>query len=263
MYKMYQDLPAFYLLKGLAKNHLEFSYSSCHEVFSGENFLPLDESVPHQGFSSNALLLSLIDGLLGISVDSLNNSLYFEPKIPSDWSFVNVENIIMDKTRVSLFLKRGGGIISLRVKSTGKPFNFILSIPLSFGSKAKVAESNGKRIPFSIRKRYGKEAVEIKLHVKGETDLRIRLNEGISFYSTERTPETGDLDETLKITGIYWKGDRIEINLEGLGGKDYSIGVKNARRIKRIGGARLEKEMIIVSFKDKEMMVQSFLQLQL
>lgn len=41
MYKMYQDLPAFYLLKGLVKNHLEFSYSSCHEVFSGENFSSL------------------------------------------------------------------------------------------------------------------------------------------------------------------------------------------------------------------------------
>lgn len=263
MYKIFQDLPAFYLLKGLAKNHLEFSYSSCHEVFSGENFLPLDESVPHQGFSSNALLLSLIDGLLGISVDSLKNYLYFEPKIPSDWDFVNVENIIMDKTRVSLFLKRGAGIISLRVKSTGKPFNLVLSIPLSFGAKVKGTKSNGKRIPFIIRKSYGKEVLEIRLHIKGETDLRIRLNEGVSFYLIERIPEIGEQDETLKITSIYSKGDKIRVNLEGISGKDYLIGVRNSGRIKRIEGAKLGNKGITVSLKGKEGVMSSFLDLQL
>ncbi len=263
MFKTYQDLPAFHLLKGLAKNHLEFSYSSCHEVFSGESFSPLDESVPHQGFSSNAFLLSLINGLLGISVDSLKNSLYFEPKIPSNWDFVNVENIFMDKRRISIFLKKGADIISIKLKNTGKPFNFVLSIPLSFGSKVKGVENNGKGIPFSIRKLYGKEILEIRLYVKGENDLKIRLDEGVSFYSIEKMPEIGDLDETLKITGIYWKGDIIEIKLEGIGGRNYSMGVKNAGRIKRIEGAKLEKERIVISFEGEEGVVSAFLRLHL
>jgi len=252
MYKIYQDLPAFYLLNGLVKNHLEFSYSSCHEVFSGENFLPLDESVPHQGFSSSALLLSLINGLFGISVDSLKNSLYFEPKIPSQWDFVKVENIIFGENRVSLFLRKGEGGISLKIKSSGKSFDFFLSIPLPFGSKVKGVERNGKGIPFKIKNIYGREIIEIRLNVKGETDLKIRLNEGVSFYSKERINVIGDSDDTLKIISIYWKGDKIEINVEGIRGRNYSLWVKNPGRIKKVEGAKLDGEILVISFEGKE-----------
>ncbi len=252
MYKIYQDLPAFYLLNGLAKNHLEFSYSSCHEVFSGENFIPLDESVPHQGFSSNALILSLINGLLGISLDSLKNYLYFEPKIPPQWDFVNVENIIFGENKLSLFLKKRKQAISLKIKSSGKPFNFFFSIPLPFDSKVKSVESNGKGIPFKIKNLYGRDILETKLNVKEETDLEIRLNEGVYFYSTERMVSVGDSDDTLKITGIYWKGNKIEINVEGISGKNYLLGVTNPERIKRVEGAKLEGENLVISFEGKE-----------
>jgi hypothetical protein len=49
------------------------------------------------------------------------------------------------------------------------------------------------------------------LNVKGETDLKIRLNEGVSFYSKERINVIGDSDDTLKTISIYWKGDKIEL----------------------------------------------------
>ncbi len=249
MYKAHQDLPAFYLLKGLARNHLEFSYSSCHEVFSGNNYIPLDESVPHQGFSSNGLLLPLIRGLLGISVDSLNGVLHFEPQIPSDWNFLNLENIFIKNSKFSLYFKKSKREILLKVRKSGddKIF-FIFSPSLPHGTKIKGVKLNGNELPLNVKEKYGKETVEIKFEPERDNNLIIQMEEGISFTPPDTPLQIGEEDSSLKVTEIEEKDGRIEINLEGISRKEYILRVRNPELVKKVEGGRLEKERIIIFF---------------
>lgn len=249
LYKLHQDLPAFYLLKGLARNHLEFSYSGCHEVFSGNNFIPLDESVPHQGFSSNGLLLPLIRGLLGISVDSINDVLCFEPQIPPNWSFLNVENIFIKNSKFSLYLKKSKNEISLKVKKSGDDRIFFLFSPaLPYWTKIKSVKLNGKAHSFKVGKNQGKEILEIKFEPGRDNNLIIQMEEGLSFILNDSSIQIGEEDSTLKVTGIYEKEGKLELNLEGISGKEYILRVKNPALIKKVEGGKLEKESIIILF---------------
>jgi hypothetical protein len=44
----------------------------------------------------------------------------------------------------------------------------------------------------------------------------------------------------------------IEINVEGIRGRNYSLWVKNPGRIKKVEGAKLEGGILVISFEGKE-----------
>ncbi|MEW6455695.1 MAG: GH116 family glycosyl hydrolase, partial [Acidobacteriota bacterium] len=224
MYKFHQNYSAYFLLKGAIRNHLMFFYGGCHEVFSGENFIPLNESVPHQGFSSNGFLLPLIKGLLGLSVDSLKNVVHFNPQIPEEWKFLNVENVKINDNRLSLYLKKQDGKINLKILKNGDDrIDFQFSPFFPFGTKILKVKLNDKDIPFKIKNLSSGISPDIKFSSDKKDILEIQFTEGPVILVPEEKIQVGDTDRFLKITGIYGKGKKLEILFEGISGKEYFL----------------------------------------
>jgi hypothetical protein len=62
------------------------------EVLHGKQFKPFGVC-PHQCWSETMVLMPLIEGMLGMKVNALENSIALSPAFPADWKKVEVKNI--------------------------------------------------------------------------------------------------------------------------------------------------------------------------
>jgi glycogen debranching enzyme len=87
------------------------------EYMSGERFQALPRSVPHQLFSSSAVVHPLVSGLLGLDGDAIAGELSINPRLPAGWKRVTFENYRVGESRVSgeLVLDEGQRRIKLEI----------------------------------------------------------------------------------------------------------------------------------------------------
>ena len=70
------------------------------EYLSGERAQALPHAVPHQLFSSSAVIHTVVSGLLGLEGDALERKLTIRPRIPRDWT-VRFDNYRVGRSTVS------------------------------------------------------------------------------------------------------------------------------------------------------------------
>ncbi|MBL8208836.1 MAG: amylo-alpha-1,6-glucosidase, partial [Blastocatellia bacterium] len=74
---------------------------------------PLDESVPHQLFSTGMVITPFVRGLLGLRADVAKQTLRFAPQLPAAWDSLKVKNYRIGSSRVTI-TERRSSISNLR-----------------------------------------------------------------------------------------------------------------------------------------------------
>jgi len=122
-YKNNRAQSAFSHLMHLAHNTFIDALGFCSELLSGEFFTPLEESVPHQIFSSSPIITCLVRGLLGLRGNALKKEIEFKPNFPGIWDRVEIKNFRLGKDNFYIRMERGEKKLTLSFEEAKKGYS--------------------------------------------------------------------------------------------------------------------------------------------
>ncbi|MCX6169786.1 MAG: hypothetical protein NTX65_10625 [Ignavibacteriales bacterium] len=241
------DLQGYETVKKTSQHAFDYGLGIVPEVFSGDINTKLGEAYHNQGFSVSGYLFPMVQGLIGLEVDALNNKITFAPKLPADWKFLKVSNIIIEKTIVSCELRMETGVLKLFADNTGKSgidFDFMPDLPL--GSEIISVFLNGISIPFEFIKHEQAYQLKLNFKAKGKNEIKINYKPATAIYSLSHTIPIGETNEGLKIISQKLEGKKLIVNCEGKAGRVYELGIMNGYLVKSVSGAELENEKLSI-----------------
>ncbi len=234
---------AYSHLLNIAHNTFIDALGFCSELFSGEIFTPLEESVPHQVFSSSPIITCLVRGLLGLKGNALKKEIEFKPNLPGVWPKVEIKNFTIGKDAFDFTIKRTEGKLSFQIRgSTNSPYRLYLGPSLGFDCQVRKVSVNGSHKDFKIEKNRGEVRCLLTLELKGQTEVEIEHQGGIILYVPPRFARIGDKTRGLKIIRVDYGKNQMKILTEGLGGEEYSIYLLTTRPILSVSQAEVVKE---------------------
>ncbi|MGH9840075.1 MAG: MGH1-like glycoside hydrolase domain-containing protein [Blastocatellia bacterium] len=219
-------------LSQLVNLTFDHALGSHHEILSGDFYRPLDESVPHQLFSSGMVVTPLVRGLLGLRPDAAGRSLRFAPQIPAAWDSLRVSNYRIGSSRLSFNFKRAA-VSTLQfelAKEDDEPLKvqFAPALPaLARIGKVTIDRKTVKPSPCVMS---GAGTVcNFEFQLRRRSVIEIALKSGIEI-DVPRTPvELGERTSSLKVLEVTTPGpNRLGLRLEGLAGRGYVIRARGA-----------------------------------
>ncbi|UCC41319.1 MAG: hypothetical protein JSV96_07820 [Candidatus Aminicenantes bacterium] len=257
-YNYGRSLAGYSHLMNMAYNTYIDALGFCPELLSGELFAPIEESVPHQIWSSSCVITSLVRGLLGLKGNALRKEIEFRPSFPGSWGRVQIYNFRVGKDLFNFIVERNTKNIVFEIEAqVSVPYRLNLSPSLGFGTSIKALKVNGEAKSFKIEEYMGEVRCVLDLEIEGKTIVEIETQGSIFLYSPPHFPKIGDKTSALKVIRAQYRDNQLKITAEGLPGMEYTLILITPRSIHSIIEAelaergRLEKE-IKINFKSRE-----------
>ena len=161
------------------------------EYLSGERAQALPHAVPHQLFSSSAVVNPLVSGMLGLEGDAIHRTLAIRPHVPQTWS-VEFENYRVGKTIVSGTIHRSKGEARISLTLSGEPMEVTISPAFAPGAMLISAQVNGKEAAAKSEATSGDTHITIRTGATQAIEALIKVNEGVEAAPTLPLPMPGD-----------------------------------------------------------------------
>jgi len=224
-------------LSQLVNLSFDFALGYHHEILSGDYYRPLDESVPHQLFSSGMVVTPLVRGLLGLRADAFKRTIVFKPQIPAGWESFEVRHFRLGDDSVDISYRResDNSFRLIFTRSGDSPMNidFTPPIPLLADNVRVTIDGNRTRIgPDQPGESY-------RLQPGKRSEVIVSFTGGIEFDVPFAKPAIGDRTSSLKIIDVLKGDDRtLRIIVEGLSGESYVIRVRG--RVRSVTGGSIK-----------------------
>jgi len=242
-YNYGRSLSAYSLLMNLAHNTFIDALGFCPELFSGEFFTPIEESVPHQIFSSSPVITCTVRGLLGLKGNALKREMEFKPNFPAIWGKVEIKNFFLGKDVFHIRTERDEKKMAFRIESSSKaPYYLYLSPSLGYGARIKLVSVNGKDKDFQIEKKRGEVRCVLRLEIKDQVEVQIEYDDSIFIFLPPYFPQIGDKTTGLKIIRAHYSDNQMKILVEGFKGMEYTLRLITPRTVLWLKGAKIIKE---------------------
>ena len=221
------------------------------EVFSGDLNVKLGEAYHDQGFSISGYMMPLLRGMFGLEVDAIKNKLYFSPKFPADWGNVKIENIQVGKNLVSMEVSKSETEYNLKVFVEGKDKVEIEFMPsLGLGNRINSAVFNGAKLIFEEIDSMQVYQIKTSFYIEENSEVILKYDPVPEVYLLPSKVTPGQANTELKVISQELNGRELKINVQGLPGKTYSLGVLNKDLIENIENAELNDSRIIINFEN-------------
>ncbi|KPJ68967.1 hypothetical protein AMJ44_05045 [candidate division WOR-1 bacterium DG_54_3] len=239
-YNYGRSLSGFSHLQNLAYNTFIDALGFCPELLSGEFFTPLETSVPHQVFSSSPVVTCMVRGLLGLEGNALKREIEFRPSFPGNWNRVKVKNFRVGKDTFHFTIERNEKNLILEIEAQAStPYRLSLSPLLGFGTSVKSVRVNGREKNFSIEEYGGEVRCAINLEIREKTIIEIETQGSVFLHLFRHFPQIGDKTSGLKIIRAQYQDNKLQIIVEGLANKDYTLNIITPRSIQSVDEAEL------------------------
>jgi hypothetical protein len=119
-----------------------------------------------------------------------------------------------------------------------------LSPAFSLRTKIVSVEINGKTLPFKLDPNPEDQHLSLRFPVTGEsTEVTIRMKNDFGLTLTNELPPLGSTSRGLRVLSNSWNAGRNQLTLEisGVPGRNYDLGVWNPEQISSVDGASLTK----------------------
>ena len=201
------------------------------EVFRGDRFELLPNAVPHQMFSEVAVVNGFYDGLLGLEIDVPNRRLVIAPRLPSDWDRVTVERVPFGSESFDLSVQKGDGRYEIILQS-----NFTDPVACAFRPEipadslvTRVKDAEGEPY-FKVDRESAVKVVEVERELSsGLYKLEVFHSRGTELGLIAEKLEEGSRSRQIRVLQYELKGGRWELELEGLPGVPYRLGLRGAK----------------------------------
>jgi hypothetical protein len=244
-YQYHRALPAYLNLRANALLGLDGSLGHVTEVLSGDYYLPLSTSSPHQIWSAAMVVSPLLRGLFGLSVDANAHLLSFAPHVPADWASFAIRNVHVGSCALDLKYERSEQGFTLEADRSGSgECTLEFSPAISPLAEVMTVEMNGHLVQHRVLKSAVDQHVVVRFPVnKGTNKLHVLVHNDFGLSVPAALPELGGTSRGLRVLAETWTAakDRLELEVSGVQGSTYELGVWNAGQLSRVEGAEWNK----------------------
>lgn len=128
------DRVAFSIWRSLAAATTMDALGHLDEVFSGEEFRPLNVSVPEQTWSSAGFVSATVHGLLGYEANGVTRMLKLAPRLPVGWEKLRAKHLPFGSSTIGVDVVRTEKRVTMNLRSepTGKATEWPAKYSASF-----------------------------------------------------------------------------------------------------------------------------------
>ncbi len=243
------NLSAYREIQANAEHFFDDGAGESAEVFSGKYNTKLSEAYHNQGFSASGFAEPFLRGLVGLDVDAPEKKIYFAPRLPADWDSLCVGNIKVGKSIVELKVLRTDNELNLTASKTGNEKIKIIFMPsFGLGTTTTAVKLNGADIDFSSGKSDQAYVLKTEFDPENRSRLKVILNPAPELYLLPLQTAAGETDYSVKVLYQELDGKNLDTYLEGRGGEEYLLGVRNPGLIGAIDGGELNNGYIKFRF---------------
>jgi glycogen debranching enzyme len=165
------------------------------EYMSGERAQALPHAVPHQLFSSSAVINPMISGMLGLDGDAIQRTLTVAPHIPQNWA-VEFDRYRVGHSTISGAITRARGELRVSLTISGDPLQVTISPAVASGAKLVGAELNGSPAAATLEVTPGDAHVTLRTGAVSLAEAVIRVTEAAEATPALTRPSPGDPAQT-------------------------------------------------------------------
>ena len=124
-YRYRRPWAGYHLMDAIKQMTFDWSLGRHGELFSGDFYQPLDQTVPHQFFATSMLATPLLRGVFGWEPNAPDGVARIAPQLPADWRDAAVRGLRVGETTLDVEITggwtAGGGERRTTVRNTGGP----------------------------------------------------------------------------------------------------------------------------------------------
>ncbi|MFZ0390634.1 MAG: GH116 family glycosyl hydrolase, partial [Calditrichia bacterium] len=252
LFKHHFSLQGYSTLMSTARLTFADQLGAIPEVMSGDFNIWLQESVPHQGFSSGGAVMPLLWGLLGLDGDALKKIIEFAPQVPADWPEFSVENFKVGQAAFDFRYLRSDDNLNIEISADNSAgFHARIMPSLGIGTKITSVTLNKNEMKFS-QKSLGQSTFPIiQFPLSTEKQLvEINFEPTVELLPPTVETQTGDKNHGLKIISVSRNGGELQVELAGLAAKSYWLDVVHPEKIDQLQGGNLQENRIYFKMPD-------------
>ena len=151
----------------------------------------LPHTVPHQLFSSSAVINPLVTGMLGLNGNSADGTLTIAPHLPQGWT-VHFDHYRVGKSLVSGTLSRTRGEAHIALEISGARLEITFSPAFARGAKLQNADLNGAAVSPEIESNSADTHLRIHSGATSHIDAAFRVEEPAEPAPVLVNPSPGD-----------------------------------------------------------------------
>jgi glycogen debranching enzyme len=238
-YKNHMPLQGYTLLRATALHTFEHALGSIPEVLSGSQYIWIQEAVTHQGFSTAGFVLPFIRGLVGLDGDAQEKTVTFSPQFPADWKDVAIENFKIGDAVFSFEYRKSQYTLEVKIQPKNAS-GYTIQFSPCFADGTRFLEIGVNGSPISFRTdRSAQNAFPIAEIPVQDKDIRIEMDfiPTLEILPAISPARVGEGNKGLKLISTRQENSQLIIDLEGLSGQNYKIGLQNGENIKEVNGA--------------------------
>ena len=245
-YQYHRSQPAYANLRANALLALDGSLGHVTEVLSGDYYQPLSTSSPHQIWSAAMVVSPILRGMLGLEVDAVAHHVSFTPHVPADWTFFRVHNVRVGDVVLDLTYRKSEDGITLEVQRSGSG-DCTLDFAPALSPRAKVlnASLNHRTVSSHAEDHGVDQHAGIHFQVdRASSSLRIRTRNDFGLSLDSQLPKLGSPSLGLRNISESWSAEKntLTMEVEGIAGRVYELGIWNAAQISSAEGAVIASE---------------------
>jgi glycogen debranching enzyme len=233
------------------------------ELLSGRFNAPFGRSSHHQVWSEAMVVTPLVRGLFGLEVGDAGRRLTFAPQLPADWDRAAVRRVAVGASRVDLAVERGRGRMTITATVDGRmgsggaaatgggmatggggapaPAPALVVRPaFPLDARVRSVTVDGAEAPFRVAPEGDVQRAEVSVGGSASTDamrtIVFTYDEGTDTFARVDLPDPGSPSEGLRILRSRVEGGALQLVVEGVAGRQYTIGVRTPRRVGGVAG---------------------------
>ena len=151
-YRYRRPWAGYHLMDAVKQMTFDWSLGRHGELFSGDFYQPLDQTVPHQFFATSMLATPLLRGVFGWEPDAPAGRALVAPQLPAGWPGASVRGLGVGEARLDVEITRGwtaaGGESRARISHRSGPAVTVAYLPdVPPGAvSANVSVAGGQRV---------------------------------------------------------------------------------------------------------------------
>jgi glycogen debranching enzyme len=245
-YRYHRSLPAYSNLRANALLTLDGSLGHDTEVLSGNYYQSLSTSSPHQIWSAAMVISPILRGLFGLRVDALRREITLAPHVPAEWTSFALDNVAAGPVKVDFRFQKTTDSFTLDVTRSGEGDCWVDFSP-AFSLRAIIVsvEMNGDPLPFKAKINDEDQHVSVRFRVNaGLNKLIIHTKQDFGLSLNNELPALGGKSQALRVISESWSKfrDQLKVEVAGLPGHEYELGVWNPSQISSVERATLTKQ---------------------
>jgi glycogen debranching enzyme len=244
-YRYHRALPAYSNLRANALLAVDGALGHFTEVLSGDYNQSFSTSSPHQIWSAAMVISPILRGMFGLHTDAEKHEIALVPHVPADWTSFAIHNVRVGNVVVDFQYHKTPDSVVLEAKRSGSGDCWIEFSP-AFSLRTEIAsvEMNGRPLPFKMQSNSNDQHVHVLFPVYGgPNSVIIRVKNDFGLAVANELPTLGSASRGLRVVSELWNSAKNQLTLDvtGLAGSQYELGVWNPDQISSLEGASLTK----------------------